>query len=623
MRKEIILLLFLFLFLLISSLFIVTPSIAQSYNRAFSYSPSYLLLNNFEDDSIWIVTGIPEPNPILNGFPIYPPSIRNFYLGGYGLLNLTLNMNITTEIAYLTLNNSVVLESKQGNISIMTPPYTPYILLLFNANSTTEFTLITNESVVEVRHGEIEIKGVPEVFIATNVSYTTKAHEVIFRFVKGYWFIEMGLGAKPYFNISNLVMLNNKRVEEWLNESIKPRGLPQQLVNEYYLSLLVLKDDQNPYLGTFAASPSPIYLYSWVRDSSFSAIALQEAGHYSSALKFWLWLSRAQQLQPGVWYTRYDFYSGVPDTSFGIPELDGIGLFEIGVYQYYNLTGNLTFLREVLPELNLSVKYQLSQINTSRFHLIPQDLSVWEDRMAYHFWTEAFNALGLQAVARIYKALGLNSSAIILAENELNESIIKYFWYNNSYFASALGTSVLFTSSGAQTVLVPEPSSVNSATLLPIDMRFLPSNSPYAEGNFQTVLSSLTVNGGLARFPGDLYHYSEYLYDSSGPEPPWIITTMFEALYYEEIGQYPQALNIMEWAYEHSQHGLLPEAIDPHYGNPLPTTSPLTWSSAMYVIVALNYKPSAMVNNELHYIVAGVLIVAILASSIALTRKKS
>jgi len=157
-------------------------------------------------------------------------------------------------------------------------------------------------------------------------------------------------------------------------------------------------------------------------------LQLDFAGHYYSALKFWLWMSEAEQLQPGVWYTRYDFYSDKPDITFGIPELDSIWLFEIGVYEYYNLTGNVTFLKEVLPAKR-SVKFQISQVNKTG--LIPQDLSVWEDRDAYHFWTEALNDLGLLVASKIYKALCFsNYTAVIKAEEKLNQSILKNFGGN-------------------------------------------------------------------------------------------------------------------------------------------------------------------------------------------------
>ncbi|MEM0131854.1 MAG: glycoside hydrolase family 15 protein [Saccharolobus sp.] len=586
-----------------------SPLLCNSTTNPQYESPSYLLLNNWINQSIWIITGIKVPNPQLNGFPILPPSIENLYVKNE-LLNFSVNFIMSTENAYLTLNNSVILSSNEGNITILMPPYSPYILILFNIVSRLEVTISTNATISKVSQYRI--------FLLSNSSYLIQNHKVIFNLSKGIWFLEIGVNAKPVNNVSTLINLNNKEVSQWLNESKIPK-LPNSLLKEYFLSLLLIKDDQNPYLGDFAASPSPIYLYSWVRDSAFSAMALQDAGHYRSALKYWLWLSNATQLQPGVWYTRYNFYNGEPDTNFGIPELDSIGLYELGVYDFYNLTGNITFIKQVLPIINESVKYQIEQINQNKYHLLPPDLSVWEDRLAYHFWTEAINDLGLLSVAKIYKVLGLNYSLILREEELLNQSILKYFWNNNS-FASAMGTSVVFENGKSETILSPEAPSIDSATLLPIDMGYLPFTSNYSLTNFKTVVKVLTVNGGLARFPNDLYHYSEYLYDSTGPSPPWVITTLFEALYLEGLGKYSDAL--LYWAYNNSQHGLLPEAVNPASNDtyPLPTTSPLTWSSAMFVIVSLSYKQENSVNLIIPLMI--VITVLVLALIYYLMRRK-
>lgn len=601
MRKAIL------LFLISITLF--SPLLCNSTANPQYESPSYLLLNNWINQSIWIITGIKVPNPQLNGFPILPPSIENLYVKNE-LLNFSVNFIMLTENAYLTLNNSVILSSNEGNITILMPPYSPYILILFNIVSRLEVTISTNATISKVSQYRI--------FLLSNSSYLIQNHKVIFNLSKGIWFLEIGVNAKPVNNVSTLINLNNKEVSQWLNESKIPK-LPNSLLKEYFLSLLLIKDDQNPYLGDFAASPSPIYLYSWVRDSAFSAMALQDAGHYRSALKYWLWLSNATQLQPGVWYTRYNFYNGEPDTNFGIPELDSIGLYELGVYDFYNLTGNITFIKQVLPIINESVKYQIEQINQNKYHLLPPDLSVWEDRLAYHFWTEAINDLGLLSVAKIYKVLGLNYSLILREEELLNQSILKYFWNNNS-FASAMGTSVVFENGKSETILSPEAPSIDSATLLPIDMGYLPFTSNYSLTNFKTVVKVLTVNGGLARFPNDLYHYSEYLYDSTGPSPPWVITTLFEALYLEGLGKYSDAL--LYWAYNNSQHGLLPEAVNPASNDtyPLPTTSPLTWSSAMFVIVSLSYKQENSVNLIIPLMI--VITVLVLALIYYLMRRK-
>ncbi|ACP37830.1 glycoside hydrolase 15-related [Sulfolobus islandicus M.14.25] len=619
MRKEFFTIFIMFLFLT-SPLLIISAKPSSQYS-----SPSYLLLNNWVNQSIWVVTGIPIPNPQLNGFPLYNTSIRNLYVGKYGIVNLTVNFDVPTTSAYLNLNNTINLISTNGNISILTPPNTPYILILFNTNSSTSIYVKTNTTILHVNSSLVRIYTIPVIYISTNASYIIQNNTEKIIVYKGKWFVELSVGAQPNFNISGLAKLNEMEIGKWLNSSKLPTRLPTNLLKEYYLSLLLIKDDQNPYLGTFAASPSPIYLYSWVRDSAFSAMALQLAGHYNSALKFWLWLSNAGQLQSGVWYTRYNFYDGQPDTTFGIPELDGIGLYEMGVYQYYNLTGNVTFLKQILPTIYKSVKYQIEMINESRYHLLPQDLSVWEDREAYHFWTEAINDLGLKSVAEIYRALNFsNYTTILYYEKELNQSIIGNFW-NDNYFASALGVSVVFEGGKSETILSPEPPSVDSATLLPINLGYLPPTSNYSVSNFEIVNKTLLTTGGLARFPNDMYHYSQSLYDATSPEPPWIITTLFEALYLEELSKYNEALNLMNWVYDHSQHGLLPEAIDPKYAYPLPTTSPLTWSSAMFDIVALNYKPvtNSQSTTLTGYYVLGIMIaiVAIISIIIILRRR--
>jgi len=197
-----------------------------------------------------------------------------------------------------------------------------------------------------------------------------------------------------------------------------------------------------------------------------------------------------------------------------------------------------------------------------------------------------------------------------------------------------LTTAVIFENGKSETILSPEPPSIDSATLLPIDFGYLPTNSNYSLSNFETVNKTLYVSGGLARFPDDLYHYSEYLYEATAPSPPWVITTMFEALYLEEMGNYSQALSLMEWAYDHSQHRLLPEAVNPKPEYPLPTTSPLTGSSAMFVVVAINYKPitsttytmsasiSSSLTSKIMLIVLIIAVIVIVIATLMLARGK-
>ncbi|BDC18685.1 glycoside hydrolase [Acidianus sp. HS-5] len=581
------------------------------------YYPSYLLLNNWRNLTVWIPTGIQVINRELDGFPLYNASIRNIALEDKGILNLIVCLGVKTKEAYLQLNNTVLIKCN-NTVCIVLPPYTWYLLLLVNVKTPFNVTIESNSNwTSQANYYRNNIT-----WLATNSTVITMKTTAIISFQeRGMYYVELSLFTAPCNNISHLTTLNNNEVKSWLSKSEIPKYLPKSLLSEYYLSLLVIKDDQNPYLGNFAASPSPVYLYSWVRDSSFAAIALQESGHYSSALKYWLWMANATCMYNGTWYTRYNFYDGKPCIGFGIPELDSLGIFEMGIYNFYNLTHNTSFINEIKPRLCKIIRFQTYEVLKNKFHLIPEDLSVWEDRLAYHFWTEAFNDLGLYYMEK----LGFNVS---YEEKLLNMNIIQHFW-RNGYFVSALGQSVLYEESGAVIVLCPMPPDIDSSTLLPLDMGYLPLNSNYSEQDLKAVVSNLTVNGGLSRFSDDLYHYSQDLYDSCEQSPPWVITTMFEALYYARIGELNSSIKLLCWAYNHSQQGLLPEAIAPVKGYPLPTTSPLTWSSAMFVIVSLNLheqkeqieKTTTTINNANEYIIPSIITLVILLAIVIIYRK--
>ncbi|MGC9179601.1 MAG: glycoside hydrolase family 15 protein [Vulcanisaeta sp.] len=556
-------------------------------------SPAYLLLSNWRNLSIYISTEYPIPSPVLNGESSRPPSILQIFYGQYGLLsiNVTIMGLGNTSKAYLELNNTVIIKGSNGEVSIFIPPnYTTVVMISkSNASLTINVFMPRTYNYQVINSTYLVIKSPLQLSIYSNrgIDVESVSGWTVLSIHGNYTYVALNLGSTSTMPISELMSINNNEVSNWLGLARRPR-LSGALLTEYYLSLLLIMDDQNPVTGEFIASPEPVYFYTWVRDSSFAAMALQTAGYYGPAMKYWLWMCSAQNVS-GTWYTRYNFWTGAPDETFGIPEYDSIGLFQIGVWQYYEYTHNKTFLMEVMPCINKSLNWELEGINENN-GLIPQDLSIWESNYAYNFWTQAIDDLGLYAAAQVYRALGLNNTEILRIANELNATIQKYF-YSKNFYSQALTKTVIYTGSGSQVTYAPN-GIPDSSVILPIAMGLINPRSARAVSTVNTVIRVLMVNGGLARFPGDDYHYDSSLYDSTAPDPPWLITTLFLAMYYEEVGNHTGALNILTWCIKHSQYGLLPEAIDPRLGYPLPTTSPLTWSAAMYVITALNYKPS-------------------------------
>lgn len=104
----------------------------------------------------------------------------------------------------------------------------------------------------------------------------------------------------------------------------------------------------------------------------------------------------------------------------------------------------------------------------------------------------------------------------------------------------------------------------------------LPADDPRMEETARVVEDVLSRNpaGGLMR-----YEYDGYIGGN-----PWIVTTLWAALYHIEKKDYKKALEYLQWAVNGmTKQGLLPEQVDKVTGRPA-WVIPLTWSHAMFVL---------------------------------------
>ncbi|MBX0311094.1 MAG: glycoside hydrolase family 15 protein, partial [Sulfurihydrogenibium sp.] len=94
--------------------------------------------------------------------------------------------------------------------------------------------------------------------------------------------------------------------------------------------------------------------------------------------------------------------------------------------------------------------------------------------------------------------------------------------------------------------------------------------------------------GGLARYENDYYHKVS----DDTPGNPWIITTLWLANWYTQVGLFDRAFQLINWVIKRkTQAGLLAEQFHPFTGEPL-SVCPLTWShsSFCYSIQKLNKR---------------------------------
>ena len=98
--------------------------------------------------------------------------------------------------------------------------------------------------------------------------------------------------------------------------------------------------------------------------------------------------------------------------------------------------------------------------------------------------------------------------------------------------------------------------------------------------------------GGVARYEND-YYYQVTQDVENVPGNPWIICTLWLALWYIALAKAPSDLRrpreIIDWVAAHClESGCMAEQIHPYSGVPL-SVSPLTWSHATYIQAVHEY----------------------------------
>ena len=194
---------------------------------------------------------------------------------------------------------------------------------------------------------------------------------------------------------------------DWLNSGRLTNFTDERFNIVYKRHLVVLKNVQNPTLGTMPASTNPSsYSYKvWVRDATFVSIALIYSGHYEEARKYLEWMASVQNAD-GSWHTCYDMWTGewVP---FVEPEWD-FGVFAYAVYLYYLETGDLTFLQNMWPHVKAMADFLTSNVNRTN-GLMGPDSSIWEEEIEYNVFSQATSIAGLKSAAEIARILGYYS----------------------------------------------------------------------------------------------------------------------------------------------------------------------------------------------------------------------
>jgi GH15 family glucan-1,4-alpha-glucosidase len=359
--------------------------------------------------------------------------------------------------------------------------------------------------------------------------------------------------------------------------------------------LIVIKNAQNPVLGTFPATTSPFaYGYkNWVRDGSVTAMALDASGHHAEADHYFRWMASVQG-SDGTWKTTYRYWDGVY-LSFVEPEYDSVGAFIYGVYRHYRMTGDLVFLNTLWPAVQKAADWTLS--NISGFNgLGAVDFSIWEEPergLEHNSYTQAWYVMGLYAAQAIAEVRGDTNLADWYAGGV--GSIMTALQRPSSWSPPGVWNLLGYYNRGVNQDNSVQPLEDTSSNVL-VALGIVDYESGRAASHIDTMTRLLTHDTyGLARYQDDIYYFASR-FDPAGdevgaPEPSWPQMSMWVAVYEVLRGSKPDALRRLQWFASTSGKGYMPhgEAVSnvTHQSVLSSMSEPLTASS--FILASLVY----------------------------------
>lgn len=393
----------------------------------------------------------------------------------------------------------------------------------------------------------------------------------------------------------------------------------------YKRSLLVFALMTDKSTGALLAAPEideeftrcGRYAYCWGRDAALIAEALDRCGLYENTEKFYRWAAEVQD-EDGSWQQRFAM-DGSLAPSWGL-QIDEGGAVIWGILRHYQVCGDVKFLADLWPCVKKGVEF-LIDYRDKETGLPWLSFDLWEERLGEHAYSSAAVYAGIEAGAVIAEMLANNlpnkeqtagsanqnsedvaveSSGALMKLSEkwhasaaqLYEAILKNFWMPqwNRFIRSV---RVKLNGWGEEHtdrkvwLKINEKSIMRDYSLIDgtvdvsmlglcVPFGLLPADDPRMEETARVVEDVLSRNpaGGLMR-----YEYDGYIGGN-----PWIVTTLWAALYHIEKKDYKKALEYLQWAVNGmTKQGLLPEQVDKVTGRPA-WVIPLTWSHAMFVL---------------------------------------
>ena len=317
------------------------------------------------------------------------------------------------------------------------------------------------------------------------------------------------------------------------------------------------------------------YAYSWPRDAAFITTALDLLNMNKETEKFYKNFCKNTQNRNGMWEQRF-YTDGRLASSWGY-QIDETASVIYGVYNHYLNTKDLKFIKDNFKMLEKATKYLEQYMDKI---LKNEKL----DRTSYDLW-EMHEGISLYSIASIFA--GFNAMIDIdelmvnefnnnrLKQNEIREQKerlqdkiikIKEYIVNNFYDEDKKNYRRNLEDDKLDISIL--------GTIYPFNV-FSPKEKKIENTIERINMTLRTYTGGYLRFEND--HYTQ--------DRPWVITTLWMALYYIEVGKIKEAKECFDFVVNsQSPYGFLAEQVDNSRMEPAWVIG-LGWSHAMFIIV--------------------------------------
>ncbi|ACN99512.1 glucan 1,4 alpha-glucosidase [Sulfurihydrogenibium azorense Az-Fu1] len=379
-------------------------------------------------------------------------------------------------------------------------------------------------------------------------------------------------------------------------------SLSKDLKNQYYRSLLIIRSHFDNEGAVVAANDTSIYKfnkdhysYLWPRDGAFICMTLDNAGYTNLTQKFYKFCKK-HITEEGYLLHKYspDGTAGSSwhpwcdeDENYQLPiQEDETALVIFALYNHYINSKDIEFIDMmyngfVRKAANFMVNY--TDPNTN---LPLESYDLWEERRGVFTYTASTVYAGLLSASKLAYLVGNKEEGLIYEEKaeKIREGILKYLYDEESgrflrgIYQDKNGNIIKDKTLESSLLLIHEFGVVD-----PEDYRMINTVKAIEEG-----LWIKEGIGGLARYENDYYHRVS----DNVPGNPWIITTLWLANWYTEVGLFDKTFSLLNWVLKRkTQAGLLAEQYNPFTGEPL-SVCPLTWShsSFCYSVQKLNKK---------------------------------